>query len=290
MAARQRTVNRTYIAEFIEAISKEADAFDTLESEVSEIGEDELGEALLHCGVIPERFRHDSSEEKLWAKYCDILLSKSFNCMGIPSEVIRVRGDSADVRGIAEEYSIVADAKAFRLSRTAKNQKDFKVTALDDWRRGDTFACLVAPLYQYPSRASQIYEQAEERNVTLLSYVHVLFLVNNASGSTLRRLWTTPQTLNPHKDARRYWEEIDDIIIALTGASYEELRRYKERQLRATDSIAKEGVMYWESVKENYYKLSRDEAIRRLIKAEKIDQKINTIHRQVEKIARSLGG
>ena len=33
-------------------------------------------------------------------------------------------------------YSLVADAKAFRLSRTAKNQKDFKVQAMDGlaWR------------------------------------------------------------------------------------------------------------------------------------------------------------
>jgi hypothetical protein len=38
------------------------------------------------------------------------------------------RADSADVEGATKDYTIVGDAKAFRLSRTAKNQKDFKVT------------------------------------------------------------------------------------------------------------------------------------------------------------------
>jgi type II restriction enzyme len=67
----------------------------------------------------------------LWAKYCDILLSKTWNYLGIQSQVIRARGNAADVMGTTPEYTIVGDAKAFRLSRTAKNQKDFKVSALD---------------------------------------------------------------------------------------------------------------------------------------------------------------
>ena len=33
-------------------------------------------------------------------------------------------------------YTLIADAKSFGLSRTAKNQKDFKVTALSNWREG----------------------------------------------------------------------------------------------------------------------------------------------------------
>lgn len=139
-------MDRASIASLIESISKRTDAFDFLERELASIAPAELRNELLNCGIIPERFGHDSSEEKLWAKYCDIILNISFNVLDIESEVIRVRGDSADIRGIAAQYSIVADAKAFRLSRTAKNQKDFKIASLDDWRRENTYACLVAPI------------------------------------------------------------------------------------------------------------------------------------------------
>lgn len=197
-------MTRSAIISIIEEIAHTSGAFDHLEQKVELLSASAVGPALLECGVIPEQFAHDSSHEKLWAKYCDIRLKRCFNSLDIPSEVIRVRGDSADVRGVSREYSIIADAKAFRLSRTAKNQKDFKITALDDWRRRDTYACLVAPLYQYPSRSSQIYLQAEQRNVTLLSYVHMKYLLDHSPIQSIELLWNTAGDLEPSIEARRY--------------------------------------------------------------------------------------
>lgn len=138
----------------VQTIAKMQNAFDYLEKSLQSISKVELGEALLNCGIIPELFAHDSSEEKLWAKYCDILLAEALTFLGVQAEVLRARGNSADVFGKAAGYSIVGDAKAFRLSRTAKNQKDFKINALDDWRKDSTYACLIAPLYQYPTGRS----------------------------------------------------------------------------------------------------------------------------------------
>ncbi len=74
-------------------------------------------------------------------------------------------------------YSFVADAKVFRLSRTAKNQKDFKIQAMDNWKFGKPFAMVVCPLYQIPSKNSQIYQQASARNVCIFSYSHLAVLV-----------------------------------------------------------------------------------------------------------------
>ena len=282
-------MDRGETTSFIESIAASEDEFDILEQESNATSSDLLREELLHCGMIRERYSHDSSEEKLWAKYCDVLLNRAFNHLGIQSKVIRVRGDSADIRGEADNYSIVADAKAFRLSRTAKNQKDFKVTALDDWRRTDTYACLVAPLYQYPVRASQIYEQAEERNVTLLSYVHIRFLLDHRT-KKLEQLWNTASKVSTGKDARLYWETIDDAIVEITNTSYEELRRYKRLEIDSALEVGKEGIQYWESVKQQYHTLSRAEAITRLIKAEKIDKKIEHIRKVVDKLGSSRDG
>lgn len=78
------------------------------------------------CGNIPEAYSHDSSEEKLYSKYTDSLLRFTYREMGLKSVVLTERADVADVDTFAKDYSFVADAKAFRLSRTAKNQKDFK--------------------------------------------------------------------------------------------------------------------------------------------------------------------
>lgn len=74
-------------------------------------------------GTIPEVIEHDSTEEKLYSKASDIVLARCFRELGMASRALDERADSADI--IAESragynYSLVADAKCFRLSRTAK--------------------------------------------------------------------------------------------------------------------------------------------------------------------------
>jgi type II restriction enzyme len=278
----QRIVEQGYIVrreriQLIRAIAKKPYAFDELETSLKSLSLKELGDDLLHCGVIPEEFSHDSSEEKLWAKYCDILCASAFNYINIPSTVIRTRGDSADILGITAEYSIVSDAKAFRLSRTAKNQKDFKISALDDWRKSNTFACLIAPLYQYPYRKSQIYSQAVAKNVTLLSFVHLRFLLEFPPRKSLRSLWEISRLLQLSQSAISYWQVVDAEIARLTHQPMDSLHNYKRMEIEDTILIGQEAVEYWQTVASSYQSLSREEAILQLIRAEKIDQKIAVI-------------
>ena len=47
--------------------------------EVSLEGYPILVDHLRLCGAIPEHYRHDSSEEKLYSKYTDVLLSVVFS-------------------------------------------------------------------------------------------------------------------------------------------------------------------------------------------------------------------
>jgi hypothetical protein len=274
-------VIRKRVIDLILEISGEENAFDILEDTFAGVKREVLSESLLECGIIPECFEHDSSEEKLWAKYCDILLAHVWTHLGVPSEVLRARGDSADVFGRSHSYTIVGDAKAFRLSRTAKNQKDFKVRALNDWRRQDTYASLVSPLYQYPRRSSQIYRQAIEHNVTLLSYVHSKFLLDRFPGQDLQALWRVPSSLPLSKSASAYWQAIDDTVCRLVDADADSLRAYKVRAIEKTQELGDEGIQFWKTKIEAYKKLSQEEAVRRLIKAEKIEAKIRTISRAI---------
>lgn len=114
----------------------------------------EFKKIVKQIGTIPETIEHDSTEEKLYSKASDIVLARCFRELGMASKALDERGDSADI--IAESrsgynYSLVADAKCFRLSRTAKNLKDFKASNLSDWRGSENeYAVLVAPYFQYP--------------------------------------------------------------------------------------------------------------------------------------------
>lgn len=269
----------------IREIAQEADAFDKLEQHIKDLPREDISGGLLDCGIIPESFAHDSSEEKLWAKYCDILLSQSLTYLGIKAQVIRARGHSADVFGQTDEYTLVGDAKAFRLSRTAKNQKDFKVAALDDWRRSNTFACLIAPLNQFPNIRSQIYTQAEQRKVTLLSYVHLKFLLDHPPKTSLFALWSAPSSLAPSPEAKRYWQVVDQTLLELTQQNDHTWQYYKQQENSHTIKIGQEGVEYWKEVMATYQTLSQKEAVARLIKAEKIEQKIAVIESVISNLS-----
>lgn len=268
---------------------KDDNAFDILDNHLAKTTRKQLRENIIECGVLPEMFGHDSSEEKLWAKYSDIILALSLSYLGIPSEVLRARGNSADVFGKTKAYSIVGDAKTFRLSRTAKNQKDFKIKALDDWRKHDNYAVLVCPLTQYPSRKSQIYEQAIDRNVTLLSYTHLAFLLHLHKGQNLKPLWEIGNALkqslkkNEYQDSKLYWEAIDETVCSILKKKKADLKKYKLSEIKKTQEIGNEGIAYWKNKIKEYHKLSKKEAVKKLIKAEKIEAKIEIIEKAISK-------
>lgn len=90
-----------------------------LSDEISQDGTSALISHLRLCGAIPESYGYDSSAEKLYAKYTDLVIHEAFKAIGLVSTVLRGRTGVADVECVCSHYSFVADAKAFRLSRTA---------------------------------------------------------------------------------------------------------------------------------------------------------------------------
>ncbi len=176
------------------------------------------------------------------------------------------------------------------MSRTAKNQKDFKVKALDDWRREDTYALLISPLSQYPADKSQIYAQAVSQNVTLLSYVHLQFLIEKGAKGNLEDLWKLPVYISKNykiadqKRGQTYWHAVDAVVCKITGQTIEVLKKYKQQEIKKTKEVGQEGIDYWKSKIEEFSKFSRKQAIKLLIKAQKIEQKIETIKKAIEKV------
>ncbi|MDE8032390.1 HindIII family type II restriction endonuclease [Erysipelothrix rhusiopathiae] len=157
-------------------------------------------------GFIPESIDPSSSLEKMYSKASDIVLSRCFSELGLNSDVLIERSDSADILARSEQhnYTLVADAKTFRMSRTAKNQKDFKISTLSKWRGTDNnYSVLVSPYFQYPSSSSQIYSSALSDNVCLLSWEHISFLLmNNICESpvlSLEEIWNAPSRISRGK-------------------------------------------------------------------------------------------
>ncbi|MFI4977623.1 MAG: HindIII family type II restriction endonuclease [Solirubrobacterales bacterium] len=157
----------------------------------------QLGRLLGESGFIPEEYAHDSSDEKLYAKAMDSLVAAALRAVGYSAEATRERSDAADVLATRTGYGVVLDAKAFRLSRTALNPKDYKITALSGWRGDHRYAALVGPLAGFPDRTSRLFEEAADSNVTLLTFSHLQFMLAGTEvvDVGLEQVWNIGATL-----------------------------------------------------------------------------------------------
>lgn len=257
--------------------------------------------ALMQIGVIPERIVRDSSEEKLFSKASDLILARSLQLLGYEVEVPKRRGDSADVlaRSRFYDYFLVADAKSFRLSRTAKNQKDYKVSALRSWKENCSanYAALVAPFFQYPTSESQIFKQALETNVCLFSWENLYFgLTANLFETkrlSLEPIWKISEELSknvPCSNAKRNFLNAENqVLCALFGCSVDEWKRVLNV---SRETLARQGYAEIKSLENEIEKvrnLPREEAVMRLIKALKFEENITTIKNFIRKISNDGG-
>ena len=157
---------------------------------------------------------------------------------------------------------------------------------MDSWRQINNYALLVAPLAQYPSRKSQIYSQAVSKNVTLLSYTHLHFLLDFSNQNSLKSVLEIGKTLFQSsdlklQDAIQYWEIIDRTIANSVNQPIEKIKQYRNLEIQKTKQIGLEGINYWNEKIKSFQNLSKEEAIKLLIKSEKIENKIKTIEKTI---------
>lgn len=244
-------------------------------------------DTLRQIGTIPESIEHDSTEEKLFSKASDAILARAFREIGLKAVVLKERADSADVlaQSVIHGYTLAADAKAFRLSRTAKNQKDFKVTALSEWRQDAEYAVLCSPYFQYPSRNSQIYAQAISNNVCLFSWEHLIFLIENGIKETpdlsFSPLWAFCDAYS-HKilcsDMKKCFMPQFNVKMAnLTGLRQSLLAERLKDQIEAISIRGELEKKFWHEEIRKIRRYTREEAIQELIKEKKILKKIAQI-------------
>ena len=253
--------------------------------EIDSEGIDALLGHLRLCGAIPEQYRHDSSEEKVYSKYTDIVIHEAFVAMGFSSLVLKVRADVADVECVNDDYSFVADAKAFRLSRTAKNQKDFKIQAMDGWKHGKPYAMLVSPYYQLPSRTSQIYQQASSRSVCICTYTHLSVLVRYASTKNqtsamdlVHEIFKSVDAMNPSKDASIYWQIVNRKLLNFDKTLPSIWKDEKQAAIESINISKSEALRVLSKEREKIMRLTKEEAIQEVLKLSKINNKVKAIN------------
>ena len=213
------------------------------------------------------------------------MLSLAFRALRLNSLVLKERADAADVEAFAKDYSFVADAKAFRLSRTAKNQKDFKVQAMNGWKRGKPYAMIVCPIYQLPTSSSQIYQQATTQNVCIFTYSHLALLLSYSeidgqakAEQLLKKIFETVQALNPSKNATDYWLAVNKTMLTFSK-KVEALWNIEKGVATESIAIAKEEALtFLAQEREKIMRMSHKEALSELIKVHKIESRIKTIN------------
>ncbi len=250
-----------------------------LAEEVAARGHVALLAHLRLCGVIPERFEHDSSAEKLYSKYTDAVLAETFRFLGMNSLVLAGRADCADVEAVSQPigFDLVADAKAFRLSRTAKNAKDFKIGPMHRWKYGKRYGVVVAPIFQLPTTNSQIYEQAITFDVAVLSYSHLAVLLNYvgiARGdgqALLEAVLSVPGVANPSKSSFGYWSAINGALISFDRDAIEPLWSLeKQANLETIKHAKQEALAHLESERTRILQMTHAEAVATLIESKKL--------------------
>lgn len=251
-------------------------------------------ELISQIGAIPEYIRHDSTEEKLYTKVSDILLAKSLIELNLEAQVLSQRADCADViaQSHYHRYSLVGDAKVFRLSRTARNAKDYKVTSMAKWRGDCDYSVLVCPYFQYPKNNSQIYKEALDDNIALFSWEYLYILlkegVKESPSVNISQLWNQSaiigeETTVPNAKKCFLSKQNSNIasILKISDAEFYNYFNYVK------EIIVKRGnteIGYYLQEIERIKSLNREDAIAELLQSMKLDRKIATIQNFIDQI------
>lgn len=262
-------------------------ASDRLVNTIFELERSDTLELISQIGAIPEEIAHDSTEEKLYTKASDILFAKSLSEMNLTVEVLTQRSNCADIlaQSLYHGYSLVGDAKAFRLSRTAKNVKDFKVNSMALWRKDSEYSVLVCPYFQYPKSSSQIYQEALKENVALFSWEYLYIClkegVKESNSVCLADLWNQSKIISQSTTVANashcFLNQQNSNIAHLIGLEESEFFHYLSL---IRDTIIKRGyseIKYFTREIERVKNLDKEDAITELLKYMKLESKIATI-------------
>lgn len=262
-------------------------ATNSLISFIYKLNRNEVIELVRSIGILPEAIKPSSTQEKLFSKAGDIVLVKAFQLLNLNSKPLEQRGNAGDVIALSKEfnYGLVADAKSFRLSRTAKNQKDFKVKALSEWREDKDYAVLTAPFFQYPTTKSQIFKQSLDENVLLFSWEHLAILLQLDLEETnifsFEQLWNFPKKQSKKTSVsdseNNFMRDFNKYFMDLFKIDKDTLNQLLQKEINFIEERSLIEKEYWKKQINIIKNFTREEAIEALLKDINMSSKIETI-------------
>lgn len=162
------------------------------------------------------------------------------------------------------------------------------------WREDHDYAVLCSPYFQYPRSQSQVYAQAVDNNVCLLSWEHLLSLLSRGIKENehinLSSLWGFGETLS-HKvvvaeKKKCFIRNFDAFLASSVGLTLLDFDRVLALCVK---DIARRGEVekaYWENERKRITTYTREQAISELIKSRKIDERIQQIDAYIRGIQR----
>lgn len=262
---------------------------------IFQLSKEEIVDIVSEIGVIPEDIGHDSTEEKLYTKASDAVFAKALELMNLEVKVLDERANSADIfaKSKFHNYTLIGDAKAFRLSRTARNAKDYKVPSMDAWRRGAKYSVLACPYFQYPNSRSQIYKEAIVFNVCLFAWEYLYIMlsedIKESEELSLAPIWNQSDIIKQNMNASDYEKcflaQQNINIASHMCTSSLDFTAYFNKIIEKMKQRGAEEITFYEKIIEDTKKLDREEAVAELIKALKIESKIDVISDYVNKVS-----
>ncbi len=265
---------------------KAAQVEQDLTDEIAKEGVVAIRDHLHLCGAIPEIYATGSSDEKLYSKYTDVVVAVTLRAIGLTSRVIITRSNSADVEAEAKSpaFDLVADAKAFRLSRTALNPKDLKIEAMAGWKGQRAHALVVCPVYRLPAGNSAIYEKALARGVTVFTYSHLSGLVVLADQASklsacdaLLAAVATSASLSPTLSADAYWKALNGALISKHSKMKVLLQQEQQANLDGLRALKAEELAPLNADRTSIMSMNLSTAQKSLIKDRRIDSRLTSI-------------
>lgn len=194
----------------------------------------ELVDILITSGYIPDMYGHDSKEETLYTKLCEVLEVVWAKRIGLEAGYLTQKSSYEDVYIVIDGKTVVSDTKSFRLARSQKapNVKDFvKPEDYQKWiarYSGSALGGLVVyPQLHEWTRGSDAHAYCSNKAnpIVMLPFHYLAFLLkwkteNGFDPAKLANLWDFGRLFPaPVKDRVEYWRIINDEILNITGAS-----------------------------------------------------------------------
>ena len=143
---------------------------------------------------------------------------------------------------------------------------------------------VVCPIYQLPGRTSQIYFQAIARNVCIFSYAHLAVLIcfRDLRGpakaqALLLQILKCAEAMKPTKDAVAYWTNLNRTMLNFDNAVSELWSVEEAATLEAIRLAKEEALTFLASERKQIMGMSRQEAIRSLIRLRNLDGRATVV-------------